>query len=132
LATESNRSTYLSPHSDIVALMVLEHQVGGAQLLARAGLQTRMALHQEAALNRELGEKPTPPLGQHARPHPKRRRPSRFAYFLFAEEAELKAKIAGTSTFAADFVKPGPRDGKGRSLRDLDLERRLFRYPCVT
>ena len=24
----------------------------------------------------------------------------------------------------------GPRDSQGRSLRDLDLQRRLFRYPC--
>jgi hypothetical protein len=24
----------------------------------------------------------------------------------------------------------GPHDGKGRSLKQLDLERRLMRYPC--
>ena len=24
----------------------------------------------------------------------------------------------------------GPRDGKGRSLRDFDLTKRLFKYPC--
>ncbi|HET9359538.1 MAG TPA: hypothetical protein VFO58_07305, partial [Vicinamibacterales bacterium] len=36
----------------------------------------------------------------------------------------------GTSGFAERFSALGPRDGKGRSLRDLDLERRLLRYPC--
>jgi hypothetical protein len=35
----------------------------------------------------------------------------------------------GTTTYAQDFMKPGPRDAKGRSLRDLDLTTRLFRYP---
>lgn len=48
---------------------------------------------------------------------------------LFENEAPLQGRIAGTSSFAAEFVARGPRDSKGRSLRDLDLERRLFRYP---
>jgi len=36
----------------------------------------------------------------------------------------------GTSEFAREFVRQGPRDAKGRSLRDLDLKTRLFKYPC--
>jgi hypothetical protein len=50
-------------------------------------------------------------------------------YLFFCDEAPLTGKVQGTSTFAADFQKRGPRDGKGRSLRDFDLGRRLFRYP---
>jgi hypothetical protein len=42
----------------------------------------------------------------------------------------LTGKVRGTSGFAEDFARRGPRDARGRSLRDLDLERRLFRYPC--
>ena len=38
--------------------------------------------------------------------------------------------ITSTPGFAKDFVRRGPRDAKGRSLRDFDLERRLFKYPC--
>jgi hypothetical protein len=30
----------------------------------------------------------------------------------------------------AEFAARGPRDSKGRSLRDLDLKTRHFRYPC--
>ena len=37
--------------------------------------------------------------------------------------------MAGTSGFAAEFIKQGPRDSRGRSLRDLDLQKRLLRYP---
>jgi hypothetical protein len=51
-------------------------------------------------------------------------------YMLFVDEASLNGPIEGTSEFAAAFAGRGPRDHMGRSLRDLDLGRRLFRYPC--
>ncbi len=51
-------------------------------------------------------------------------------YMLFCGEARLTDRIAGTSSFAAEFTARGPRDSKGRSLRDFDLDTRLFRYPC--
>ena len=38
--------------------------------------------------------------------------------------------MQGTSGFAATFSERGPRDSKGRSLRQLDLSTRLLRYPC--
>ena len=38
-------------------------------------------------------------------------------------------KLATRTSFAADFVKQGPRDKQGRSLRELDLNHRLLRYP---
>ena len=49
---------------------------------------------------------------------------------LFAKAAPLTAPVAGTSGFAAQFAAQGPRDKDGRSLRELDLKTRLFRYPC--
>ena len=48
---------------------------------------------------------------------------------LFSGETPLTDPVAGTSGFAAEFVKQGPRDSRGRSLRDLDLKTRLLRYP---
>ena len=48
---------------------------------------------------------------------------------LFVKSAPMTAAVKGTSAFASGFAARGPRDRKGRSLRDLDLERRLFRYP---
>ncbi len=48
---------------------------------------------------------------------------------LFLDEAKLDAPIKGTSGFAEAFQKAGPRDRKGRSLRDFDLTQRMFRYP---
>jgi hypothetical protein len=51
-------------------------------------------------------------------------------YLLFTEEAKLTAPIKGDDEFAKQFVSRGPFDCKGRSLRDLDLQTRLFKYPC--
>jgi hypothetical protein len=51
-------------------------------------------------------------------------------YMLFSGEAPITEPIRGTSGFTEVFAKGGPHDGKGRSLRDLDLVSRIFRYPC--
>jgi len=49
---------------------------------------------------------------------------------LFSGEAELTHRIRGTAGFEQEFAAQGPRDRRGRSLREFDLERRLFKYPC--
>jgi hypothetical protein len=49
---------------------------------------------------------------------------------LFVREAPLTAPVSGTSGFEAQFAARGPRDHRGRSLRQLDLKHRLLRYPC--
>jgi len=51
-------------------------------------------------------------------------------YLLFVDEPPLPGPIRGSSGFAEKFSGAGPRDHRGRSLRDLDLRRRLMRYPC--
>ena len=48
---------------------------------------------------------------------------------LFADAVELAGPIEGTSGFAEQFEARGLRDSAGRSLRELDLTRRVFRYP---
>lgn len=49
---------------------------------------------------------------------------------LFVKEARLTKPLAGTTTFVQDFGRHAVRDARGRSLRDFDLQSRLFRYPC--
>jgi len=51
-------------------------------------------------------------------------------YLLFIDEARLADAVRGGSGFAERFSALGPRDRKGRSLHELDLSRRLMRYPC--
>lgn len=121
--------SYLTPHSDIVALMVLEHQVGMLNRLARAALETRMALHYEQEMNRALG-RPAGETSESARSRIRGVGEDVVRYMLFGAEAGLVDPVKGTSPFASEFAARGPRDAKGRSLRDFDLKTRLFRYPC--
>ena len=51
-------------------------------------------------------------------------------YLLFVDERPLPGPVDGPSPFARVFEAQGPRDARGRSLRDLDLQTRLMRYPC--
>jgi len=122
-------SAYLSPHSDLIALMVLEHQAEAHNLLARASFQGREALHAEIQLNKELGE-PADHRWESTTVRLRSACDALVKYLLFCDEAPLKSPLVGTSSFADEFPQRGPRDPEGRSLRDLDLERRLFRYPC--
>jgi hypothetical protein len=49
---------------------------------------------------------------------------------LFVEEAPLESRVHGLTGFAERFAGQGPRDRRGRSLREFDLRTRLMRYPC--
>jgi hypothetical protein len=120
---------YLGGHSDIVALMVLEHQTRMTNLITRVNYETRMAIHEQQAINKSLGE-PADRLSDSARRRIDNAAEALVKYMLFADEAPLEGPVKGTSTFARDFEARGPRDRKGRSLRDLDLKSRMFRYPC--
>jgi hypothetical protein len=122
-------SSYLTPHSDIVALMVLEHQTGMLSRLARAGMETRMALHYQREMNKALGQPADEP-SESAQSLIRSVGDAVVEYMLFGGETRLTDRVKGTSSFAAEFAARGPRDSKGRSLRDLDLKTRLFRYPC--
>ena len=51
-------------------------------------------------------------------------------YMLFIDETKLTDRVRGASGFAERFSAAGPRDRKGRSLHELDLNRRLMKYPC--
>ena len=115
LQVELNGASYLSPHSDIVALMVFGHQVQMINLLTRVGWETRFALFDHRDLAARI-------LDDGAR--------ELVDYLLFIDEAPLAGSIEGSSGFAEKFTARGPQDRKGRSLRDFDLERRLMRYPC--
>jgi hypothetical protein len=129
LETFLNVKNYLTPHSDLVALMVLEHQAEGHNRITRAGFQCRMALHQQEQLNRELG-KPADYLWDSTKSRIASASEELLQYLLFCDEAELKSSLKGTSGFAEEFGQRGPHDNQGRSLREFDLSRRLFKYPC--
>lgn len=120
---------YLTPHSDIVALMVLEHQLLVHNRMVKASYTTQQAMDYEVTMNKALNE----PLNQRRDSTTRRIESvgnSLIEALLLREEASLSGEIAGTSGFTEQFTGRGPRDSKGRSLRDFDLKTRLFKYPC--
>lgn len=122
-------SDYLTESSDIVALMVMEHQAEGHNLLTRASYATRQAQHFEASLNEELRESATKRWDSTTARIRSACEPL-VRYLLYSKEAALTAAIKGNTEFAREFAAKGIRDSQGRSLRDFDLEHRLFKYPC--
>jgi hypothetical protein len=116
LQNKFDTDAYLSPYSDIVALLVFEHQMRMMNLITRVGWEVQVATHDKQT------EKLPGLLRNAAREF--------VDYLLFADEAPLNGRIEGSSGFANVFAALGPRDRKGRSLRDFDLDRRLMRYPC--
>jgi hypothetical protein len=103
---------YLTRHSDVVALMVFEHQMHFINLLTRFAWQIRVAAYENQTFHldsvaEEIAD-----------------------YMLFLDEASFDTPIQGTSGFTEKFAASGIRDKRGRSLKDFDLKRRLMRYPC--
>jgi hypothetical protein len=115
LAGRLDTSAYLAPNSDIVALMTLDHQTRMANLIIRLGWETRIAV--QAGQFEQSRERLNLVADQLV------------SYMLFAHEARLYDTLVGNSTFTTTFAARGPRDKQGRSLRDFDLQKRLFKYP---
>ncbi|WP_419194214.1 hypothetical protein [Novipirellula herctigrandis] len=129
LSGRFNVKPYLSQHSDVVALMVLEHQTQMHNAIAAASFETRTALEQAKQMN-ELLERPADYQSESTKRRLDRAAENVVKHLLMLGEFPLTSSVNGTSTFANQFSESGKRDSKGRSLRDLDLRTRLFRYPC--
>jgi hypothetical protein len=107
---------YPSHDSNIAALMIFDHQMRAMNLLTRLNWEARVARHEER-FDVTTGE-----LRQLV--------DSLAEYLLFVGEAPPPARLTPPPAFASRFMGVGPKDRKGRSLRDLDLNQRLFKYPC--
>ncbi|MEM6365134.1 MAG: hypothetical protein AAF539_16835 [Planctomycetota bacterium] len=122
-------TAYLTGHSDLVALMVLEHQTQMHNAMAAANYETRLALHQSFQMNKLL-DRPEGYVSESAQRRISASAKLVLRYLLFADEFVLTDPVSGSSRFAEDFTARGKKDHLGRSLRDFDLTTRLFRYPC--
>lgn len=96
-------SKYPTVHSDIVALLVHDHQTHVHNLLTCVNYEHQF--QKEKTAEEEL-----------------------VRFLLFAGEPALEHPILGSSAYEAWFAKQGPYDNRGRSLRQFDLETRLFKY----
>lgn len=122
-------SAYLEPGSDLVALMVLEHQAQAHNYITKAAYQTRTAIFYDQAINRAL-DRSEGTISESSHGRIKSAGEDLLEYLLFSGEAKLTSPVQGSSKFTQEFAAMGPADQQGRSLREFDLKTRLFRYPC--
>lgn len=120
---------YPSNYSDIVALLVIEHQVHVQNLITRVNYDVRTALDRDqrrngldSGSNEGSVSDETNSLIEDATEH-------LVKAMLFVGEAKLTSPIVGSNAFTEQFEARGPFDRDGRSLRQFDLHTRTFRYP---
>ena len=108
-----NPTPYPRETSDIVALMVLEHQGHMHNFITRMQYEARLMLNAYGHLR-----------------YLKHKIDAFLRYMLFVDEVPLTDAIQSSSGYVNAFTSLGPSDSKGRSLREFNLENRLFEYPC--
>ncbi len=106
---------YPTKYSDVVPMLVLAHQSRMTNLITRIGWEARLAAARPS---------------EDASARVREAAIDLVNYLLFVDEAPFAGTVKGTSGFAEQFAAEGPRDSKGRSLREFDLRTRLFRYPA--
>jgi hypothetical protein len=119
---------YLTNTSDVVALLVLEHQVFVHNLIIRAGYKCRMLMEAQQPGSSFTG------IGWEQLASVTQKRVATLLEpvvrgMLFMNAAKLPSPVRGEAGFVRSFEARGPRDPRGRSLRDLELNTRLFQYP---
>lgn len=122
---------YLRDTSDLVALMVLEHQVEMQNILSQAAMFVRLAEYRQELLRKELGEPATHELVGSTLTVAKSQTEKILRHLLFCDELKLPdGGVAGSPDYQAAFQRHARRDHEGRSLKDFQLKQRLFRYRC--
>ncbi len=120
-------SHYLTPTSDIVALMTFEHQARVTNTMLASIRAARTLASQPAEPPRNGLPRPVPAMTPAA---VMAKAVDELVNAMMSIDAqELREPVQGVSTFARTFPDAGRRDRQGRSLRDFDLTRRVFRYP---
>ena len=120
---------YLTPHSDLVALMVLAHQLDVHNRIAKAMIETQSALYYQAETRKALGD-PADVRYESVGRRIASAGDELLESLLCVGECPLTEPVSGTSGFREEFESRSKLDARGRSLRQFDLKTRLFRYPC--
>lgn len=121
-------SPYLRTTSDIVALLVLEHQITVQNQITSVKFRAPAVLKR---LNMEavMGAQSWAELPEPAQLMLNPMLDKLVELMVFIDAAEMISPITGSEAFAESFMARGPADEDGRSLRELDMRDRVFRYP---
>jgi hypothetical protein len=118
--------SYLTEKSDIVALLVFEHQAYIEGFITRANFKSRTVLARNGL--DPSGAMRWASLPAQVQKPLKSMLESLIQGLLFVDAATLDDAISSSSGYDRWFAAQGPRDKKGRSLRELDLRTRVFKY----
>lgn len=129
LAGLLNTDPYITSSSDMVALMVLEHQTQMHNYITRVNYESRLARHHDASMN-QLLERADGYVSDSTRRRIASAGNKLIDYLLMKDALKLTSPIRGGSTFQEEFFAAGKENSLGRKLRELDLKDRLFKYPC--
>ena len=117
--------------SDIVALMIFEHQIAAQNVIAQANIVTRQTLHRHLEMRKAFGESPDAPLSETNQHILEGQADKVIAALLFKEEFEMTNDgVDGSIDFQKAFQKNARKSTEHRSLKDLRLLERLFKYRC--
>lgn len=106
-------AAYPRKTSDIVALLVLQHQVEVQNRLVRLNYESRKLLAANSKIAAAELQALIKPLLQ---------------VMFMADEPQLVDAVQGSSGYQQWFEKRGPAAKDGKSLRQFDLQTRTFRY----
>ena len=124
-------SAYLAPTSDVVALLVLEHQTSMHNTVTRAAFSARRMIAYQRGLQRTFKEQETDePAYDSVRSVFNGAAQDIVDRLLFRGAAELPAGVDGSAEFPRAYAAGAKRNRTGLSLRDLELKGRLFAHRC--
>lgn len=124
-------SSYLRPTSDVVALLVFEHQMSVQNSLTHAGLAARRMLDYQHGLQKAFKEPQTDePAYDSVKSVFKGAAQDLLDRVLFRNAAPLPPGVVGDDAFAKKFSQGAPRSRAGYALKDLQLDGRLFAQRC--
>ena len=110
--------------SDVVSLLIFEHQVTVHNIILNAHLATQRLLYQNQSTDYIS-------LPHNVRQILHHHRDQIVSALLFEDEFELvNDDFKGSDTFQQVFMKAAHPTKEGHSLRDLSLHERLFKYRC--
>lgn len=104
---------YPAKGSDALPLLVHDHQVHMHNYFTRVGFETRQTVEMYGHIR-----------------YLRNQVDALLRYLLFTEEAPFPSPVSPNAEFIASFQRTAHKDHLGRSLRDFDLQTRLFKYPC--
>jgi len=120
---------YAENSSDVIALLVLEHQTHMHNLITKGTFDTIIAINRNKIIQ-QMSDTPFKTQNKSLLDNIHATGDKIIEYLLFCNEIAIASPITGRRDFQKAFEKRGPIATNGATLREFNLKTRLFKYPC--